>query len=228
MHCSLWNSCSPRRASPGLILAPGVLQTTTAPTAITRSMNIAGLLSTQSEPGHENVRPEPLIQIQLLAETVPSPLGVPLYVLLEWQGKASQRLIVARGPRARGDEQRSAGGKLGRDARHLGQHDIDGRGRRVGVLFIVGNRGCEERQQQKIDMGVQRGAVVLRHDADALAAAGRPERGQRIVPAAEIVLDARGGILVVEQPEVRLEPERGRRLIPVSYTHLTLPTNREV
>src|ERR1019366_3170988 len=69
-------------------------------------------------------------------------------------------------------------------------------------------------------MGVQRGAVVLRHEADALAAAGRPERGQRIVPAAEIVLDARGGILVVEQPEVRLEPERGRRLILRPSPHL--------
>src|ERR1035437_1725199 len=137
MHCSLWNSCSPRLASPGIMLAPSVLATTSAPAAIPRTMNIAGLLFTQSEPGHENVRPEPLIHIQLLAEAVPSPLGVPLYVLLDGQGKASQRLIVARGARTRGDEQRSAGGKLGRDSRHRGQHDIDGGGRRVRVLFIV-------------------------------------------------------------------------------------------
>src|SRR5450756_1426857 len=177
MHCSLWNSCSPRRASPGIILAPGVLQTTTAPTAITRSMNIAGLLSTQSEPGHENVRPEPLIHVQLLAEAVPSPLGVPLYVLLEWQGEASQRLIVTRGARAVGDEERSAGGKLGRDSTQLGEDDVDHRGRRVRVLFVVGNGGREERQQQEIDVGVQRGAVVLRHDADVLGAAGRAKRG---------------------------------------------------
>src|ERR1017187_6754318 len=99
MHCSLWNSCSPRLASPAIMLAPGALQTTNAPTAITRSRNIAGLLSNQFEPGHEDVRPEPLIHIQLLAVAVPSPLGVPLYVLLEGQGKASQRLIVARGDR---------------------------------------------------------------------------------------------------------------------------------
>src|SRR5450756_1173589 len=177
MHCSLWNSCSPRRASPGIMLAAGALQTTSATAAITRSMNIAVLLFNQFEPGHENVRPEPLIHVQLLAETVPSPLGVPLYVLLEWQGEASQRLVVTRGARAVGDEERSAGGKLGRDSAHLGEDDVDHRGRRVGVLFIVGNGGHEERQQQEIDMGVQRGAVVLRHDADVLGAAGRAKRG---------------------------------------------------
>src|ERR1019366_5124109 len=58
--------------------AAGALQTTSATAAITRSMNIAVLLFNQFEPGHENVRPEPLIHVQLLAETVPSPLGVPL------------------------------------------------------------------------------------------------------------------------------------------------------
>src|ERR1039458_4887636 len=197
MHCSLWNSCSPRLASPGITLAPGALQTKTAPTAITRSRHIAGLLSNQFGPGHEDVRPEPLVLIQLLAVAVPSPLGVPLYVLLEGQGKASQRLIVARGPRTRGDEQRSAGGEFGYDAGHRGQHEIDGGGSGVRVLFIAGNRGREEGQQQKIEVGVERGAVILRHDADALAAVGRPENGQRIVPAAKIVLDSLGGVLVV-------------------------------
>src|ERR1039457_7290395 len=168
MHCSLWNSCSPRLASPGIMTAPAALQTPRAPTAITRSVNIAGLLSNQFEPGHEDVRPEPLVLIQLLAVAVPSPLGVPLYVLLEGKGKASQRLIVARGPRTRGDEQRSAGGEFGSDARHRGQHEIDGGGGGVGVLFVAGNGGREEGQQQEIDIGVQRGAVILRHDADAL------------------------------------------------------------
>src|ERR1035441_2605258 len=177
MHCSLWNSCSPRLASPATMLAPVALQTTTAPTAITRNRNIAGLLSNYFEPGHEDVRPKPLVLMQLLAVAVPSPLGVPLYVLLEGKGKASQRLIVARGPRARGDEQRSAGGEFGRDARHCGQRDIDSGGGGVRVLFVAGNRGREERQQQETDVGVQRGAVILRHDADALAAVGRPERG---------------------------------------------------
>src|SRR5450631_3548096 len=105
MHCSLWNSCSPRRASPGMMLASSALQPTSAPTAITRSMNIAGLLFTQSKPGHEDVRPEALVQVQLLAEAIPSPLGVPLYVLLEGKGKASQRLVVARGARTVGDEE---------------------------------------------------------------------------------------------------------------------------
>src|ERR1035437_7477937 len=108
MHCSLWNSCSPRLASPGIMLAPSVLQTTSAPAAITRSMNIAGLLSNQFESGHENVRPEALVHVQLLANSVPSQLGVPCYVLLERKGKASQRMIVARGAGARGDEQRVA------------------------------------------------------------------------------------------------------------------------
>src|ERR1035437_1096079 len=137
MHCSLWNSCSPRRASPGIMLAPSVLQTTSAPTATTRSMNIAGLLFNQSKPGHENVRPEPFIHVQLFAEHVPSPLGVPLYVLVEGKRKASQRLVVVRGARTGGDEERSAGGKLGRDSSHRGQHDIAGGGCRVRVLFIV-------------------------------------------------------------------------------------------
>src|ERR1035441_5682119 len=121
MHCSLVKSCSPRRASPGILLAPSALQATAAPTAITRTMNIAGLLFNHFEAGHENVDPEPLVPVQLLAVAIPAPLGVPLYVLLEGKGKASQRLVVARGPRTVGDEERSAGGDLGSDAGHRGQ-----------------------------------------------------------------------------------------------------------
>src|ERR1035441_9644950 len=93
MHCSLVKSCSPRRASPGILLAPSALQATAAPTAITRTMNIAGLLFNHFEAGHENVDPEPLVPVQLLAVPIPAPLGVPLYVLLEGKGKASQRLV---------------------------------------------------------------------------------------------------------------------------------------
>ena len=85
--------------------------------------------------------------------------------------------------------------------------------RRVEVAVCALSRyteidGVIERQQQVADAGEQRGAVVLGHHADALAAAGCPVGGQRIVAAAEIVIDAGRGILVVEQPEVRLEPER--------------------
>src|SRR5664280_2864958 len=153
MHCSLVKSCSPRRASPGILLAPSALQATAAPTAITRTMNIAGLLFNHFEAGHENVDPEPLVPVQLLAVAIPSPLGVPLYVLLQGQGKASQRLVVARGPRTVGDEERSAGGKLGRHARHRGQDNIDGGGGCVRVLFVGGKRRREERQQEEIDIG---------------------------------------------------------------------------
>src|ERR1017187_794682 len=213
MHCSLVKSCSPRRASPGILLAPSALQATAAPTAITRTMNIAGLLFNPFEAGHENVDPEPLVPVQLLAVPIPAPLGVPLYVLLEGKGKPSQRLVVARGPRTVGDEERSAGGELGSDAGHPGQDDIDGGGGGVRVLFIVGKGRREEGQQQEIDVGVQGGAVVLRHGADALAAVGRPESGQGIVAAAEIVLHSGSGVLVVEEGVIRLEPERGHHLL---------------
>src|SRR6185369_14552053 len=128
MHCWLVNNSSPRRASPGIMPAASALQPTSAPTGITRSMNIAGLLFTHSEAGHESVRPEPFVQVHLFAVPIPPPLGDPLYVLVDWYGEASERLVIARGSRARGDEQRSAGGEFRRMARHdLRQYDIDGR-----------------------------------------------------------------------------------------------------
>src|SRR6516164_9772071 len=84
-HCSVWNSCSPRLASPGTIFAASALHATSAPAAITRSRNIAGLLFVDPEPGHESVHPEGFVLVEIFPETVVSPLGVPLYVLVQRQ-----------------------------------------------------------------------------------------------------------------------------------------------
>src|SRR5437899_12106657 len=98
MICSLWNNCTPRRASPGIMLAASPVQATTSPAAITRCMNIAGLLFTHSKPGQQHVGPEALVTVNRLPETIPSPLGVPLYVLENRHRQASQRLVIARRP----------------------------------------------------------------------------------------------------------------------------------
>ena len=174
-HCSVWNNCSPRRASPGMIL--GRQRAPRRPARPRQSLEASTLLVSylvSLEPGHEHVRPEALIQVELLAESVPLPLGVPVYVFLERKGKPRQRLVVARGPAAGGDEQRAAGGQLGAVA---GDRAASRRRRRSrcarcrGTIEIAGVRNG---RSQVVDVGAQVERSYSAMTRDPFAAVGRP------------------------------------------------------
>src|ERR1039458_3275358 len=131
MHCSVSKSCSPRRASPKTISAAGAIDARTTPAAITRvitrTMDMAGLLLRHPDSGDEGIRPESIIQVKRLAETVILPLGVPGDVLAHGQRHPCQRLVVARRRAAGRNEHRSAQGQFAvLDAR---QRQVDEIGR---------------------------------------------------------------------------------------------------
>src|SRR5664279_970510 len=86
------------------------------------------------ESGHEYVRPEALKQVELFPETVPLPLGVPVYVFPEGKAEPRQRLIVAGRPAPGRDKQRPAEREFG--GRETGQRKVDSRGGNVSAVVI--------------------------------------------------------------------------------------------
>src|SRR6476619_5715592 len=88
------------------------LQVASAMVAVTRTMDIADLLSGYPESRGEGVRPEPFIKEELLPETVVLPFGIPGYMLVQRQGEAQQGLVKARRPRPGRHEQRAARSQL--------------------------------------------------------------------------------------------------------------------
>ncbi len=125
----------------------------------------------------------------------------------------ANRLVVLRRPTTVGDEKRAAHAQLNRFIADLEEVQVQDRGGDVRILAIQGPRRGELLWDQVGQIRTQRRARVVAEETDPLPCSRSPESGDGVLPAQELVVDARRRILVVEYGEVRAQRQGVQHLV---------------